>query len=91
MKRSRKLTGEEELNRGVISFFFNLKNPTKVEKIGGKEYRIYTCACGKSRRVQLNCGYTNLWSHICKQHPDYEEQYNRHVQNAQVKFLSICF
>lgn len=72
----RKLSDSEASDKQIISFFFNLKNPTLVEKEGQKEIRTYTCICGTLRKQQHKSGYSNLWSHLRTQHPDYAEQYN---------------
>ena len=48
-------------------FYFNLKNPTKMETEDSKEFRTYTCLCNLRRKIQHESGYTNLWSHIEKQ------------------------
>lgn len=48
-------------------FYFNLKNPTKMETEDSKEFRTYTCLCNLRRKIQHESGFTNLWSHIEKQ------------------------
>lgn len=86
MKRNRSLTETENARKSLISFFFNLKNPSQTEVEDSKEYRTYTCLCKLTRRVLHKSGYSNLWSHIEKQHPDYQEQYNRYLDNKAIFF-----
>src|SRR3990167_63871 len=89
MKRARALSEKETAKKTLVSFFFNLKNPTKIEFEDSKEFRTYTCLCQASRKTQHKSGYTNLWSHIEKQHPDYQEQYNRYLENDVFSFHFI--
>ena len=59
MKRQREPQGN---NKEISLFFF--------VKVAGEDH-IYKCRCGNVREKQPQTGWTNLMSHIMKDHPDY--------------------
>ena len=52
------------MNKDVVQFYFTHKGENK-----------WTCRCGRSRKQELNKGYSNLMSHITIDHPEWKIEF----------------
>lgn len=73
-----------------ISLFYY--SPSCVKE--GKQF--FTCKCGNERSQDVSKGYANLFDHVKKQHPDYEQEIDdvargnqAHIQFYDRKTLNI--
>jgi hypothetical protein len=76
------ITSTDLTNKEVSLFYF------KQESEDGDNVT-YRCACGTPRTIVKNSGWSNLFSHVEKQHPKYKEEIKAVRQGGQKQLVLV--
>lgn len=66
-------------NKKIVEFYFS-------KAIDYESSHNWVCRCGVSRKSQPKCGFSNLVSHVFKEHLDWETEIS-HSVNSKVSFF----